>query len=282
MKGKNLLMIAAIAILTGAGCNNDNKKKEQGSEAVAAEKPLTITNYELYPFMLGGVYFFHGYGGPAAVYDRLIKPMVQGQPGDSSFSTTLQSAYSRYFVFPFKPEDDKDGKEAKATLADYWDIHDKAGLEQSLTWLLEEGHQAQYARYRKAIDENGGKDADLSKVDMAKYGFSAKDKDGLEFVKAHYTSFSPAGIKAWDLARFINNICIAYQAGYFVRGEAVAWLQKAPLIARKAYSDWKTYFNDFLLGREFWGGGVTDNEQYKKEVDGLLEGEYSIYQYLSF
>lgn len=277
MKGKQVLFLFTAVMLmciVMIGCNNDDNKKE----AVTTGEQLTFTNYELYPFMLGGVYFFHGYGGPDIVFDKLVKPMVQGQPGDSSFARTLQAAYSRYFVFPFKPEDDTDGKEAKATLADYWDIHDKAGLEKTLTWLLEEGHQAQYAQYRKILDENGGKDADLSKI----VNLAPEDKKGLEFVKDHYNSFSPAGIKAWDIARYINNVCIAYQGGYFVRGEAVAWLQKAPLVARQQYGDWKTYFDDFLLGREFWGGGETDNEQYKKEVNGFLKGEYSIYQYLSF
>ncbi|SDG06962.1 DUF1266 domain-containing protein [Chitinophaga filiformis] len=285
MKGIRLNIIPAICLLaiSMAGCNsNSNKqdKQDKQEQAAATSNATIIRNDELYPFMLAGVYFVHGYGGPERTFDGLIKPATAGEPGSDTFSKSIQAAYSRYFIFPFKPEDDKDGKEAKATLADYWDIHNTAELEKSLDWLLDEGHQAQYAQYRKVLDENGGAGADLAAIDLAKYKLSKTDVPGIQFVKDHYTEFSKAGIKAWDIARYINNICVAYQAGYFNRGEATAWLRKAPPVVQLQYSDWKAYFNDFLLGRQFWGGSEGDTERFRKEVAGMLEGKYSIYTYM--
>jgi hypothetical protein len=282
MKGIQLNIIPAICLLVicMAGCNGNNNKQDKQAQVAATHDATIIRNDELYPFMLAGVYFVHGYGGPEHTFDALIKPAVQGEPGSDTFSKSIQAAYSRYFIFPFKPEDDKGGKEAKATLADYWDIHNAAELEKSLDWLLDEGHQAQYTQYRKVLDENGGAGADLAAIDLAKYKLSKKDIPGIQFIKDHYSAFSQAGIKAWDIARYINNICVAYQAGYFNRGEATAWLQKAPQVVQSQYSDWKAYFNDFLLGREFWGGSESDNERFRKEVAGMLEGKYSIYTYM--
>jgi hypothetical protein len=286
MKGIQLNIIPVICLLaiSMAGCNNNNKQQDKQEDkqvhVAATNDAAIIRNDELYPFMLAGVYFVHGYGGPQQTFDGLIKPSVQGEPGSDTFSKSIQAAYSRYFIFPFKPQDDKDGKEAKATLADYWDIHNPAELEKSLGWLLDEGHQAQYTQYRKVLDENGGAGADLAAIDLTKHNLSKKDVPGIQFIKDHYTEFSKAGIKAWDIARYINNICVAYQAGYFNRGEATAWLRKAPPVVQSQYSDWKAYFNDFLLGREFWGGGETDNARFKVEVAGMLEGKYSIYNYM--
>lgn len=285
MKGIQLNIIPAICLLAIglAGCNSNNNKqdKQEKQVQVAATNDATIIrNDELYPFMLAGVYFVHGYGGPESTFDRLIKPAVQGEPGTETFSKSLQDAYTRYFVFPFKPQDDKGGKEAKATLAEYWNIHNTAELEKSLTWLLEEGHQLQYAQYRKVLAENGGAGADIAAIDLAKYKLSKTDIPGIEFIKTHYTAFSNGGIKAWDIARYVNNICVAYQAGYLNRGEAMVWLKKAPQVVQSHYSDWKAYFNDFLLGRQFWGGAESDNDRFKKEVAGMLEGKYSIYTYM--
>jgi len=283
MKGLKTNIISAICLLSlaTAGCNSgNNAKQEKQAPTVSTAETVTIKNDELYPFMLAGVYFVHGYGGPQQTFDGLIKPSVKSEPGSDAFSREMQAAYSRYFIFPFKPEEDKGGKEAKATLAEYWDIHNTAELEKSLTWLLDEGHQAQYAQYHKALEENGSAGADLKAIDLAKYKLTQKDIPGLQFVKDHYNEFSQAGIKAWDLARYINNICVAYQAGYFNRGEAMAWLMKAPQVAKASYSNWKAYFNDFLLGREFWGGGQADHEQFKTEVAGLLDNKYSIYAYM--
>jgi hypothetical protein len=283
MKGIQANIITAICLagIGMAGCKSNNANKQDNqAQSVATAEPVSITNHELYPFMLAGVYFVHGYGGPQQTFEGLIKPAVKSEPGSASFSQEMQAAYSRYFIFPFKPEDDKGGKEARATLADYWDIHNTAELEKSLNWLLDEGHQAQYAQYRKVLEDNGGAGADLATIDLARYKLAKKDLPGITFVKEHYNEFSKAGIKAWDLARYINNICVAYQAGYFNRGEATAWLRKAPQVAQAQYSDWKAYFNDFLLGREFWGGGQSDNERFKTEVAGMLEGKYSIYLYM--
>jgi hypothetical protein len=282
MKGIQLNIIPAICLLaiSIAGCNSNNNKQEKQVQVATAHDAPVIRNDELYPFMLAGVYFVHGYGGPEQTFNGLIQPAVQGEPGSETFSKSIQAAYSRYFIFPFKPEEKNGEKEAKGTLADYWDIHNTAELEKSLTWLLDEGHQAQYTKYRKVLEENGGAGADLNTLDLSKYSLSKTDMPGIHFIKDHYTEFSKAGIKAWDIARYINNICIAYQAGYFNRGEATAWLMKAPQVVQSQYSDWNAYFNDFLLGREFWGGGETDKERFKKEVAGMLEGKYSIYSYI--
>jgi hypothetical protein len=280
MKGMYTNIIAAASLLAviTAGCNSSNASKEEKKEQhVATAEAVIIKNDELYPFMLAGVYFVHGYGGPVQTFDGLIKPSVKSEPGSATFSKEMQDAYSRYFIFPFKPGDAKGEKEAKATLAEYWDIHDVAGLKKSLTWLIDEGHQAQYTQLRKVLDANGGASADLNAID---HNLAKKDLAAIQFIKDHYNEFSSAGIKAWDLARYINNICVAYQAGYFNRGEAMAWLMKAPQVAQARYSDWKAYFNDFLLGRECWGGGQADNARFKEEVAGMLEGKYSIYNYM--
>ncbi|SHM82122.1 DUF1266 domain-containing protein [Chitinophaga sp. CF418] len=282
MKGIQLNIIPAICLLaiSMAGCNSNNNKQDKQVQVAATNDAAIIRNDELYPFMLAGVYFVHGYGGPEHTFDALIKPEVKGEPGSEAFSKSIQAAYSKYFIFPFKPGSDQEAKEAKAGLADYWDIHNTAELEKSLNWLLDEGHQAQYTQYRKVLEENGGAGADLAAIDLAKYKLSKTDIPGLQFIKDHYTEFSKAGIKAWDIARYINNICVAYQAGYFNRGEATAWLRKAPQVMQSQYSDWKAYFNDFLLGRQFWGGAESDNDRFKTEVAGMLEGKYSIYTYM--
>lgn len=279
MTGKKLFTLISLAAVLGIGCNTGGKKPETDSTKTKREAAV-IKDNELYPFMLAGVYFFHGYGGAANVFNSMIKPVAQGEPGTEAFAKSLQKAYGQYFIFPFKPQDDPEGADAKSTLSKYWNVNSKAELETDLNWLLEEGHQVQYTFLRKILDENGGASADLDKIDLKKYDLTKETILGLAFIKANYNDFSKAGIKAWDYARYVNNICIAYQAGYLSRDEATVWLRKATLAAQQSYSDWRSYYNDFLLGREFWGGGETDTPQFAKEVNDMMEGEYSIYNYM--
>jgi hypothetical protein len=282
MTGKKLFTLISLAALIGmstVGCNSSGKKVESDSTKTKREAAV-IRDNELYPFMLAGVYFFHGYGGAANVFNSMIKPIAQGEPGTEIFAKSLQKAYGQYFIFPFKPQDDPGGADAKSTLSKYWKVNSKAELETDLNWLLEEGDQMQYAFLRKILDENGGATADLDKIDLKKYDLPKESVLALGFIKANYNDFSKAGIKAWDYARYVNNICVAYQAEYLNRDEATVWLRKATLAAQQSYTDWRSYYNDFLLGREFWGGGETDTPQFAKDVNEMMEGEYSIYNYM--
>lgn len=279
MTGKKLVTLILLSASIAA-CNSSGKKGTQ--QGIDSTKEVTaIRDNELYPFMLAGVYFFHGYGGADNVFNNMIRPVAQGTPGTAVFTKSIQKAYSQYFIFPFKPQDDPGGADAKSTLSKYWEVNSKADLETDLNWLLDEGHQTQYAFLRKILDENGGANADVEKIDLKKYDLDKASVLGLAFIKANYSDFSKAGIKAWDYARYVNNICIGYQAGYLTRDEATAWLKKVSLAAQQNYTSWQAYYKDFLLGRAFWGGGETDTPQYAKDVADMMTGDYSIYKYMS-
>ena len=276
--------IASAALLSSCGSSTTGDTPKTADKPATAAKSETVQDEKIYPFMLGGIYFFNGYGGADRVFNQMIKPEVHKQPGEQGFVTELESAYVKYFVFPFKKEDDPGGTEARTTLKEWWDINNKEDLEKSLNWLLNEGHQEVYAVYRKALDENGGGNADLTKIDLKKYGLD-KDRETtarLQVVKDNYAAFSKAGIKAWDLARYINNICIAFQAGYLSSDEAIVWLSKATPVARQHYDNWDTYFKDFNLGRMFWTGGKDDGKDFNSVAGAMQQGDYSLYKYLAF
>lgn len=280
--GLTAITMASLVSCSSSSTSSDDKQKTADTAKVAQSE--TVQDEKIYPFMLGGVYFFNGYGGPDRVFNQMIKPEVHKAPGEQGFVTELESAYVKYFVFPFKKEDDPGGKEARATLKEWWDIKNKEELEQSLNWLLNEGHQQLYATYRKALDENGGASADIDKVDLKKYGLDADEapKARLKVIKDNYAAFSKAGIKSWDLARYINNVCIAFQADYLSSDEAIVWLSKASPVAKQHYDSWDTYFKDFNLGRQFWTGGKNDGTDFNAVASGMRQGDYSLYKYLAF
>lgn len=281
MTGTKLFTLLSLTAVLGMSCNSSSKgENDKKDSTITKSEASIIRDPELHPFMLAGVYFFHGYGGAENVYNKMISPITQDKPGTQAFAKSLQRAYSQFFIFPFKPQDDPGGADAKSTLSKYWNVNSKEELEKDLTWLLDEGDQAQYTFLRKILDENGGANADLEKIDLKKYDLTKEAVLALGFIKSNYADFSKAGIKAWDYARYVNNICIAYQGGYLNRDEAMLWLKKASVSAQQQYSDWRSYYNDFILGREFWGGGETDTPQFAKEIDEMMEGDYSIYNYM--
>jgi hypothetical protein len=278
-------LVASVILMFGCAPQNDGGVSDKQVLQQDTTLRQSIVDEELYPFMLGGIYFFNGYGGAARTFGTLIRPNVSAKPGTPEFTKELQAAYHRYFIFPFKPEDDPEGKEARKTFVEWWGVHNKVELENLMNWLLNEGHQAEFQKYKAIIEAHGGADADLSQLDFNTYGLDGTNRDTkatMSFVQAQFNSFSVAGIRAWDLARFVNNVCIAYQAQYFTKAEAITWLQRAVPIAREHYSSWMAYYNDFVLGRQFWSGGVDKQPIITETVSEMMRGEYSIFNYLVF
>ncbi len=236
----------------------------------ATEK--TIKDEKLQPFLLGGIYSIHGYGGCKAFFN-LVKQQVSSEPGSSKFLKDLTTTYNEVFTFPFGTDDPDEYREG---LKEWWEVSNKEEFLTTQKKLLEKGHQASYEQCRKAIDENGGANADINKIDWGKYGI---DKEDLAFVKENYAKFSKSGIKAWDIARYVNNVNMGHAAGYINDAESREMLKNAVVEAQKYYSNWKDYYTDFNLGRKFWGGD--NSSDFDALAEGILDttNVYNIYNY---
>jgi Protein of unknown function (DUF1266) len=242
-------------------------------------KPTAINNDTLYSFMLGGVYFFHGYGGANEVFNNLVAAQMNAKPGDDGYLPELANVYSFHFKFPFKTSE---GSGCRSTLSEAWGADNKENFMKSLNELITDGHHTDYLACRKAIDENGGANADIAKIDLSKYKLSVDDNDRLEFVKAHLSEFNKAGIKAWDIARYVNNVAQGYCAGYISEVEGLDLMKKLHPIAKENYASWKEYYTDYDLGRRFWGGDKEHDKEFGDVAVKMLEGDHSIFQYMAF
>jgi hypothetical protein len=267
-----IIIVSSILTLSSCGGSQSHENNNKSSSS-------TIQNDTLYHFLLGGIYFFHGYGGADEVFNSVVGGQVRTKPGDDEYLKELESAYRNYFIFPFKT-DQSTG--CSSTLSSSWGIENKASFLKSQSELLLNGHQNDFMNCKKALDENGGANADISKIDLSKFKISEEEKTRLEFVKAHYSEFKKSGIKAWDIARYINNCAMAYCAGFISTTETIELMKKASPIAKERYENWKDYNTDFTLGRQFWGGEPETDKAFTELADKMLLGEKSIYTYVPF
>lgn len=265
--------VLSFNIVSCAGTPDQNgaDKTTEGRTEAKAE----IKDERLYPFMLGGIYFFQGYGGAASVFNSMLKPSVSGTPGSATFVKQLHEGYSSYFIYPFKTAE---GAGCKSTLAEWWDIKNKEEFLATLTQLLAHGHQEKFINLKKLLDDNGGATADVNHIKVE----DEDDTERLQFLKDNYVQLTATGIKAWDIARYVNNVCMGYCAGYISEVEGDKLLQQLPPVARASYTDWKGYYADYELGRRFWGGDKNSDAEFAAVVKEMQQGDYSIYQYMSF
>lgn len=261
MKSSITYLLAGSLLLAACGSNtNSSTDKDAGAKK---EDSKTITDAKLQPFMLGGVYFFHGYGGGQATFNQLFKAQMSSKPGDDGFMDELHKVYTEYFYYPFKQEE---GAAVRQTLDEAWGMKDKATYTEGMADLLANGHQTAYER----LSQPGatGKDAD--------------EKEQIAFIKAHQSEFPKGGIRAWDIARYVNNTAQGYAAGYITKDEGDAMLAKLWPMAHQHYSSWPDYWKGYNLGRKFWAGDTENDAAFDNDVTEMQQGDYSMYEYMKW
>lgn len=128
----------------------------------------------------------------------------------------------------------------------------------------------------------GGSEGSGAKQMLDNY-WDVKSKDSLlavlDKLKTHKMESSHT--KAWDYARYVNNVCLGYAAGYLTKEEGSQLVQSILPQAKVDYKSWDDYFVDFAIGRDKWNNEETPD---KKALDELAKtipkGDNNIYQIL--
>lgn len=234
-----------------------------------------IKDDRLASYMLAGVYTLTGYDGEA---EGIISLFESNLPDTlaSDFLSQMHEGYTDLLIFPFKSGNPKSS--IMRELKNSWGINNKEDLLATLQELKEGMHQSKFEKCLQAVKENGGANADIKAIDCAKYGV---DKEDVEFVIKNFDKISDTGIKAWDYARYGNNVNMAQGAGLLTDAECDELMKDLLTTARASYTDWKSYFADFDMGRRFWGGGSGDAEMFSRNAALLGAGNsYLIYNYI--
>ncbi|PZP44159.1 MAG: hypothetical protein DI598_14870 [Pseudopedobacter saltans] len=274
---KKYFLIVGIAVFAFVACKND-KKTYTTTAGQQGDVRFSIKDDTLAAFLLGGVYTFQGYGGAEKTF-QMIKMEMSSQPGDDKFVNNLDIVYRKLFEYPYH-QSQKEKIDSRNILRSWWDVNNQHEFHLLLTQLQEKGHEDLYRQVKKVLDENGGANANTKNIDFKKYNLDTGAIVLLDFVKKNYNAFPSSGIRAWDIARYSNLVCLGYGAEYVDRNTGLTYLMTILAEARKDYANWKDYYDGFMLGRRFWGGDTTNNEVYQKTITEMQEGDYSAYKYL--
>ena len=264
-------------ILLGSliGCGNDNEKTKSSAHT---SQSIQIKDDTLKGFMLAGVYFVQGYGG-ADKFETKLKSLINQDGSKSPFLTLLDSAYRKTMVFPFA-RSASEKVDSRNTLSNWFQINNQNDFFQFLNTLKDSGFQAHFELCKNVLDAIGGKEAKINTINLADNNLPEGSEILLQFVKDHYDEFSPAGIKAWNIGLYVYIVNLGYGAEYIDSYNGIKLILEQLNIAEKSYKDWKTYFSDFILGRQFSGVVQSENKVYQAAITGMLNGHYSMYNYM--
>ncbi len=163
--------------------------------------------------------------------------------------TTLNKGDLSY-VAGFKP-----GTMIKTTMQTVlerdWDVTDRESLEETIDWLLSEGHNRQALDY---LDDSGavGLGRDELIVAMAESGFEQEDVTVLLSIFDAEAAYGQQAIAGWDLSRAMSLIGWGYLADYYTYEEAMdKSLETAELIQQK-FDSWEDFMDSYFYGYSYW------------------------------
>jgi hypothetical protein len=233
--------------------------------------PKTIDDEKLAGYALGGIYVYYGYGNEGK---NLISQLESYVPDGSGFVKRLHSAFLEIMINPYSNMSKSD---MKRSLRDWWEINDKDELIEMIKSLQAGRHSVKFQNIYDAVKQAGGKSADPESIRV-----DGADADDVRFVIDNYEAVSATGIKAWDYARAVNLIYYGQGVEWLTVEESDNMLPDILSTVRSSYSDWNTYFRDFELGRRFWSGDSSSDDDEFKALTELVtsDNKYVLYHYL--
>ena len=160
---------------------------------------------------------------------------------------------------------DEVGQEiAKQILEDSWDVTDKNSADETLDWLLTEGHRIDFVYDMEVLEEEGM--GEVEPEDRAAFLLEYFDisEEGAEFYAAWYGKYEEKyedAASGWDYNRALSQIANFYLAGYYTLEEALdASLQVAQMI-QSSFDSWDDYMESYLTGYEYWAEESSDERR---------------------
>lgn len=169
----------------------------------------------------------------------------------------------------------------KTLLEEWWDVTDRESADETLDWILEEGHRADYLETMELLDMIGAQELNRSELtDFFVEGFEFTNEEA-DLFAGLYLAYreDEHATDGWDYCRAMNLLGYYYIAGYYTEEEA---LDKSLEIAKKVqplFDSWDELVDSYLYGYEYWAEESSAErreiyEKLKKKSDNPYTVDY--------
>ncbi|MCI4666921.1 MAG: DUF1266 domain-containing protein [Bacteroidia bacterium] len=170
-------------------------------------------------------------------------------------------------------------KAAKRKLKREWEIEDEEDLENTLQWLMDNGHRHEFHEVIQRIGQMDGEDVEkyLEEIAEGKYGLDTAEEQEEERNRVAMISENRYNVRylsflAWDYLRLIDLTRQGFVAGFIKEKDAWDRIISAAQVLQARYESWRDMGQHFLYAREFWSAVEMnrDGNMYQKAYKDLL------------
>ena len=141
------------------------------------------------------------------------------------------------------------------SLDEWWGVTDRASADETLTWILNEGHRFGFVDNCKYLEESGlgGVEAD-KRQEFILDNFEVSEEEAQAYISSYalYEEFGEHAIDGWDYCRAMNLVSFYYLAGYYTEQEALDKSLEIAQTIQPLFESWDDLIGSYMRGYEYW------------------------------
>lgn len=168
------------------------------------------------------------------------------------------------------PEGDSSKAMIAGSLESSWDVTDKATADETLEWLLSEGHNKEMQDFYTEFEMASFTQEEFKAALDSSADFTDEEKIYLQVVYDAVSKYGDKAILAWDLSRAMQLSAWYYLAGYYTYEEAMDSSLKIAQQLQASYSSWDDMMQSYLYGFQYWNeDDINDSssESYSRKAN---------------
>lgn len=169
-----------------------------------------------------------------------------------------------YRVYSGSSPNIKDKALAKALLENTWNVTDRKSAEETLAWLLEEGHRIPMAEELSYLSEMGLADIpEAQRAETLLLNFELDEQQAAQYAAwfSLYEQYGEDTAAAWDYSRAMWLLSYYYLAGYYTEEEALDQSLTLAKTIQAAFDSWDSFMESYFAGYEYWSEENSDERR---------------------
>lgn len=169
-----------------------------------------------------------------------------------------------YNRFGGLPANEETKAEIRGYLDDWWGVTDRESADETVEWLLTEGHRIGFAEDMRSMEEDGIEDIPEDQRAAFLLDNYDMDEDTAKFrVKLYpfYEKYGDHAIDGWDYCRTLNLAGFYYIAGYYTEQEALDLSMETAEKVQKVFESWDELVESYMRGYEYWMNKSADKRR---------------------
>lgn len=157
-------------------------------------------------------------------------------------------------------------------LVEWWGVTDRASADETLDWILTEGHRVEFVDTMVYLEEYEIQNvAEDERVDFILEYFDISEEEAKIYADAYtkYETYGENTIAGWDYCRAMNLMGYYYLAGYYTEEEALDKSLEIAETMQPMFDSWDALIDSYMCGYEYW---AEESSEERREVYEDLKG----------